>query len=470
MADSFNIHFEDNVLVGQGYKFDREANDNCFDFVVKENPNDSLLAKMQMEPVSYVKKEWLYGPATCLSSRRIIYPCTRFRCSLPCPCLICRKRHPTCRVPASHGCDCQNCRMQYLDHSSFHAAYHYGCKFCHQIVKILPNFNFFFLDKKKKAPIYPALPTFSKPPGQKVSDGLLSDWRKKLYNLDHDIEDDGIWCLGCCWLFWTVDQLREHLLTKHNLSKSFSHIFINNYKEVQSLFKCCQCASSYASRCSLQQHIDSVHYTMNFTCDKCESTFTRRDSYERHRKNKHPEDEKQSAFFGCEQCEKTFTRKSDLYRHIKESCIFGEDSSFKCQLCDTSFKRKSDLKRHNNTSFNTDGSSKYVCTQCDRNLCNRKLLMIHCKTQHGDAPGSFHCHRCETSFVTDSDLKVHKNATHFPELYRCENCETTFSKKENLKRHLSIQKAGRHACKECGNSFCNRALLRQHENAPHATF
>ena len=68
MADSFNIHFEDNVLVGQGYKFDKEANDNCFDFVVKENPNDSLLAKVQMEPVSYVKIEWLYGPATCLST------------------------------------------------------------------------------------------------------------------------------------------------------------------------------------------------------------------------------------------------------------------------------------------------------------------------------------------------------------------------------------------------------------------
>ena len=38
------------------------------------------------------------------------------------------------------------------------------------------------------------------------------------------------------------------------------------------------------------------------------------------------------------------------------------------------------------------------------------------------------------------------------------------------KRHLSIQKAGRHACKECGNCFCNRALFQQHENAPHATF
>ena len=446
---------------------DKRENQNCCVLSVKENPKNSLLPNVQMEPVSYVKKEWLYGPATSLSSRKIIYPCTKFRCSIPCPCLICRKKHPTCRVPASHGCDCQNCRMQYLDHTTFHAAYHYGCKFCHQIVKILPNFNFFFLDKKKKAPDGP---TFTRPPGQKVSTGLLSDWREKLKNLNDDIEDDAIWCLGCCHLFWTVDQLREHLLSEHSLSKSFKHIFKNNFKEVQSLFKCCQCAGSYASRISLQKHIDSIHYQINFLCDKCKCTFTRRDSYERHMKNKHPEDEKQSKFFECERCEKKFTRNSDLNRHIKESCIPEENSSFKCELCDTSFKRKSDLERHTNASFNSDGSPKFVCTQCDKNLCNRKLLMNHCKTQHCDVSGSFRCHRCETNFVTDSDLKVHQNATHFPEFYRCESCKTTFANKDNLKRHLTIRQAAKHTCKECGNCFCSGELLRKHENAQHETF
>ena len=463
MADKFYLNFQDNVILGQGYKFKKEANQNCFDFIVKENPNDSHPTNVQMEPVTYIKKEWLYGPATCLASRRIIYPCSRFRCSLSCPCLICRRKHPTCRVPTSQGCDCQNCRMHYLDHSSFHAAYHHGCKFCYQIVKILPNFNFFFLDKTKRR----GSPSFSLPPGQKLSAGLLNDWSDKLHNLYNDIADDGIWCHGCGTLFWSVDNLREHLLTKHNLSKSFSHDYKNNYKEVQSVFKCCQCANTFASRRVLQRHIDSMHYKLNLVCDKCETTFTRKDSYERHRRIKHPEDGKQYAFFVCELCDKTFSRKSAFARHVKEK---AGSSSFKCQLCDTTFKRNSDLERHNNASLKTNGSPKYVCTQCDRNLCNRKLLMIHCKTQHGDAHGSFNCHRCETSFVTDSDLKVHKIATHFPESYRCENCEKTFANKDNLKRHLSIHKAAKYACKECGNCCCSKALLRQHAIKAHETF
>ena len=270
MADKYNLYFQDNVLLGQGYKYENEADQNCFNFIVKEDPNNSLLTNVQIEPVSYVKKEWLYGPATCLTSRRIIYPCTRFRCSLPCPCLVCRKKHPTCRVPTSQGCDCQNCMMHYLDHSSFHAAFHHGCKFCYQIVKILPNFNFFFLDKKKKG----GSPSFSLPPGQKLSAGLLNDWSEKLHNRRNDIADDGIWCHGCLTLFWSFDNLREHLLTKHNLSKSFYHDYKNNYKEVQSLFKCCQCDSTFASRCVLQRHIDSLHYKLNLSCDKCECTFT----------------------------------------------------------------------------------------------------------------------------------------------------------------------------------------------------
>ena len=78
MADKFYLNFQDNVILGQGYKFKKEANQNCSDFIVKENPNDSHPTNVQMEPVTYIKKEWLYGPATCLSSRRIVYPCSRF--------------------------------------------------------------------------------------------------------------------------------------------------------------------------------------------------------------------------------------------------------------------------------------------------------------------------------------------------------------------------------------------------------
>ena len=73
MADRYNLYFQDNVLLGQGYKYENEADQNCFNFIVKEDPNNSLLTNVQIEPVSYVKKEWLYGPATCLTIFNWIY-------------------------------------------------------------------------------------------------------------------------------------------------------------------------------------------------------------------------------------------------------------------------------------------------------------------------------------------------------------------------------------------------------------
>jgi hypothetical protein len=57
MADKYNLYFQDNVLLGQGYKDENEADQNCFNFIVKEDPNNSLLTNVQIEPVSYVKKE-----------------------------------------------------------------------------------------------------------------------------------------------------------------------------------------------------------------------------------------------------------------------------------------------------------------------------------------------------------------------------------------------------------------------------
>ena len=56
MADNFLVYFQDNALVGQGYKLDKRENQNCCVLSVKENPKNSVLPNVQMEPVSYVKK------------------------------------------------------------------------------------------------------------------------------------------------------------------------------------------------------------------------------------------------------------------------------------------------------------------------------------------------------------------------------------------------------------------------------
>jgi hypothetical protein len=155
---------------------------------------------IQLEPEKILKVPWLFGPATELVTIKIIYPCSRFKCSIPCPCMLCARKHPTCRVPSSKPCSCQDCKTQFVDHSSFHAAFHHGCKYCYQLVKTIPSFNFFCLDTQKK--IFPTgcfdsnypSPNFCQPE-HKVSVDFLQTWcrkREKWKNGQEDPQD--MWC------------------------------------------------------------------------------------------------------------------------------------------------------------------------------------------------------------------------------------------------------------------------------------
>jgi hypothetical protein len=106
----------------------------CYDYVIK-NMDKVTPDSIQLAPVRHRQYPWLFGPATMLSSRSIVYPCSRGKCELPCPCLICHKKHPKCR--AGQSCGCQDCQLQFEDHSNYHACRHMGCKYCHNIVTVM---------------------------------------------------------------------------------------------------------------------------------------------------------------------------------------------------------------------------------------------------------------------------------------------------------------------------------------------
>ena len=74
----------------------------------------------------------LYGPASLLSSKSIVYPCIRRGCWISCPCFQCR------------GYACHNFSMETLfkDHKSYHNAHHENCEFCSQLLKIFPFFSY----------------------------------------------------------------------------------------------------------------------------------------------------------------------------------------------------------------------------------------------------------------------------------------------------------------------------------------
>ena len=147
MTHKFEVDFDQDWIKGEGAGIERSAVcKNCFEFELKEKEGFDP-SSVQLQRVKVIKKPWLYGPATCLQSRTIVYPCSRFMCSVPCPCLLCHKKHPSCR---DNSCGCQDCTAHFSDHENFHATFHFGCKSCFQLVNLIPCFNYFFLGNERK--------------------------------------------------------------------------------------------------------------------------------------------------------------------------------------------------------------------------------------------------------------------------------------------------------------------------------
>ena len=496
----------------------------CYEYVIKDR-NSATSENVQIVPIQYRKDQWLYGPATLLSSRQIIYPCSRFKCLVPCPCLICDKKHPRCR--AGQSCDCDDCKSHFQNHTSYHSCFHFGCKSCNNIVMTIPFFNFFFLDKQRKTTnkgVYveeQLQPHFKLPPDLRtdMTSKFLSlrKWPEKLKNWKCGIEDDGIWCMGCSTMFFSIDMLKAHTLAKHNTSKVFRHNCENDDEKPTPTLQCDHCTGTFGSRSELTRHVESVHHKERFECPNCDMTFSRRDNYEVHRVKAHdkaPEtcdtcgmkfktysnlvrhiEKANCATRKCEICQKTFSRESDLKRHKRETCNLEKVYVVKCDVCETTFIRTSDLVKHKKIRNHPDGSAKFICNICDQKTCNLKLLRAHIKSEHVgnkhcfEAPQSlsacgvnleegkvdnsqtYKCEFCGKQFAREDSVLKHKVTHKIIDKLKCELCASEFSLRKNYKRHQieALGKDGnpRHECYICGKTFCTGKILSAHVNSLH---
>jgi len=74
-----------------------------------------------------------------------------------------------------------------------------------------------------------------------------------------------------------------------------------------------------------------------FACDACKKSFTSMKTLRSHQRKSHENKGKL-----CSYCEKVFVSDSKLRRHI----ITHEKSIFKCDQCDSTFTRKDNFERH----------------------------------------------------------------------------------------------------------------------------
>ena len=151
-AANWNV---DTILVrGVRVRHNNEIKRLCHEFSLKYPVGSFSATNVQLMPGKVIETKSLYGPgpACTLDTKIVIYPCNRYKCKIPCPCLICRKLRVSsaCQVQLDQSCGCDGCIEHFQDHSLYHRTFHFGCKFCANLVMALPRFNFWFLNQAKR--------------------------------------------------------------------------------------------------------------------------------------------------------------------------------------------------------------------------------------------------------------------------------------------------------------------------------
>ena len=394
MSISYEVDFTEDILACRGVKLPRNLMKlkDCHIFTMVNDHVHS--AKLNLLPGHLVKKDWLFGPA-CEMDRKVIYPCSRYRCSVPCPCSSCLKL-PTlpCKTIAS-CCSCGICNKKFEEHTQFHGTFHFDCKFCYNLVHCLPVFNFWFLNHSKTKRAVRYCEYFSREhfDVKDLVKNIHPETWKQNPNGDTVYRDyesyharveqiSGKWfryymtCEECNYSVRCMKQFREHIELNHTVSKRFFHCYIDVKKEI-GCFNCFICNVTHKTKRELERHTNRNHYGQTYVCDECPEAFTREDNLRRHKKYAHKKREE----ITCTDCGKSFARQDNLTKH--RSLVHESSISISCGDCNTVFNKESSLSRHKKTALYPDGSFKHFCSDCeDRHFCTSKMLRVHKNDDH----------------------------------------------------------------------------------------
>jgi hypothetical protein len=330
-----------------------------------------------------VKSDKLYGPAS-LRDKTLIYPCEEFKCRISCPCTMCRNKMRYCE--------------DFEDHETFHRANHTNCRFCENLERCIPHYDYKIEFERV---YYPAVrPQF-----------------ERFFLI-----------LGSASLF-------KHTYTAKPVWKS----------KVDSKFHCDKCEKTFIKLSGLKRHEFSVHFDKEENCPHCGLKSSRKDNLEAHIRLVHGS---KSRSFQCEVCLETFNKKSNFQQHVNNtrtncsicSQIFctlkqlqhhrkdkhakSSATSFKCEICDQDYSTLSEFKKHKKIHEQPD----LECCHCKKQFSSKFKMKTHVANR-----SDHKCGKCGEILCNGHDLMLHNSLIH--DVKTCDICSKTFCQK-NYKWHM----------------------------------
>ena len=164
-----------------------------------------------------------------------------------------------------------------------------------------------------------------------------------------------------------------------------------------------------------------------FYCDVCETGFTRRYTYNRHRCKG-----KVEKHF-CQLCDKAYLSKYKLKDHI---LVKHEGQTVSCPDCGKRFSSRSSMEMHKKQQH--EGQFSIFCKICGKGFNHTGHYYGHMNKHTNTKP--FWCQKCGKRFYGSSYLHNHKQVCRGDEgwNYQCHICERKFKCELYLKKHIKV--------------------------------
>ena len=180
-----------------------------------------------------------------------------------------------------------------------------------------------------------------------------------------------VYCQECYKIFMDKSELHKHKLLEHSDDNVIvKERFYCKYKG---------CNKYYDTKFGYQRHIKQ--HIRPYKCDYCDKSFATNMDKKYHEKI-HLKLYDQL----CVYCGKSFIHPQTLRKHINDK--HNNINLYKCRICNKIFKRKYSLKMHYQTHLSFTNhiiKSYYICIKCDTSFVTKSNLNKHIKSIHGSS-------------------------------------------------------------------------------------
>lgn len=276
-------------------------------------------------------------------------------------------------------------------------------------------------------------------------------------------------CNICSQDVQDIDTLMGHLSREHNKSVKFNARFgVLPYKQnANDQWICVYCKKTYVEFIQFKRHI-ATHF-MNFSCDKCGTTFISDHALRDHRRQVKCFRTAYKPRNGRVMKPRT---NAEIILQCSTACPFRTwKSNFNCVFCrvqssDPSILRTHMVTRHENydvqAAFYKKLGKEFLkiditdlhCKLCFIPIENFETLTYHLKNDH------------QQPINSDAQVGVLPFRLNDGSIWKCTMCPNEFKDFVSLKKHTS-EHFQNYVCDTCGEGFITESAMIAHTKIPH---